>query len=73
MTMDQFAMWFGYGVMVFDSVLIVMVVVWLILDGINEFNATAAKAARQTYWWLRWERFHRLAKARKASRAKGQG
>lgn len=72
MTMDQIAMWCGYGVMVVTSCLIVMIVVWLIFDGINEFNEAGAKAARQTYWWARWVRFHRIAKARKAIRARGQ-
>ena len=65
MTMDQIAMWCGYTVMVGTSVFLAALVVWLLIDAYEDFMHQAARAARESYWFVRWKRFERIAKARK--------
>ena len=65
MTLDQIAMWCGYAVMVGASSLLFLGFVYLFFDFMNCTIREAAKAARESYWWVRWVRFERIASARK--------
>ncbi len=73
MSMDEYAMLIGYGLMSVLAATLLIAIIFILVAWINEQMGELNRAARNTYWWSRWIRWNRMARHRKALRARSLG